>query len=587
MESFFSLALLTGCLSPSAARPPIRNPLIRTPAAIRFPTVHRAFRTPVRVRSFKPQDLDVEEKENGYNYRLKTNGVNANLKVSLQGRIVTVEGSRMMKVEDGYYSTEFKRTIALPPDVDFGTIAAKDLGDGTVQISACKLAPEESSEAKRAIPISGLQLETEVRPTRISPLGESVPPLSVQPKPSPDLSQRSRSNETSMGILRDIASSDRAATAPRVGNQIGESPAASISTLAPSSQWEKLEDSWVLRPPEGTPWKAVAHFTGGAFAGAVPQVTYNLFLRALAERGVFIIATPFSTRFDYNRCADEAFGAYGRVRANLSSEADPISKKKLSSLPVFGIGHSLGSVVQILGSCFYPHLKRSGNVLISFNNKPAAEAVAPMAGEVARGAGLGSAAPVIQMMLAQYGSAAANPDAMGGAFEVLDNFLADPSQISKYLPMLEMLGVSVDQAQQMLPALLQLGEIRTELAAGVNEFSPSPMAIAGEVDSRYAVTNNLLIQFDKDVIDETARLETMLKPEGTQRVILEGNHMRPMVQRLPARVQQFAQVARDQLTGMEGGMAVEPATAAVDLGPTPEEDAGALADAVVDWMGKI
>eukprot|EP00954_Amorphochlora_amoebiformis_P007093 551821-Amorphochlora_amoeboformis.AAC.1 len=251
MESFFSLALLTGCLSPSAARPPIRNPLIRTPAAIRFPTVHRAFRTPVRVRSFKPQDLDVEEKENGYNYRLKTNGVNANLKVSLQGRIVTVEGSRMMKVEDGYYSTEFKRTIALPPDVDFGTIAAKDLG--------------------------------------------------VQPKPSPDLSQRSRSNETSMGILRDIASSDRAATAPRVGNQIGESPAASISTLAPSSQWEKLEDSWVLRPPEGTPWKAVAHFTGGAFAGAVPQVTYNLFLRALAERGVFIIATPFSTRFDYNR----------------------------------------------------------------------------------------------------------------------------------------------------------------------------------------------------------------------------------------------------------------------------------------------
>lgn len=45
------------------------------------------------------------------------------------------------------------------------------------------------------------------------------------------------------------------------------------------------------------------------------------------------------------------------------------------ALPVVGIGHSLGALLQLLITCLFPDTPRAANALISFNNKPVREAV--------------------------------------------------------------------------------------------------------------------------------------------------------------------------------------------------------------------
>lgn len=45
------------------------------------------------------------------------------------------------------------------------------------------------------------------------------------------------------------------------------------------------------------------------------------------------------------------------------------------ALPVVGIGHSCGALLQLLITCLFPDTPRAANALISFNNKPVQEAV--------------------------------------------------------------------------------------------------------------------------------------------------------------------------------------------------------------------
>ena len=45
------------------------------------------------------------------------------------------------------------------------------------------------------------------------------------------------------------------------------------------------------------------------------------------------------------------------------------------ALPVVGIGHSCGALLQLLITCLFPDTPRAANALISFNNKPVSDAV--------------------------------------------------------------------------------------------------------------------------------------------------------------------------------------------------------------------
>lgn len=80
--------------------------------------------------------------------------------------------------------------------------------------------------------------------------------------------------------------------------------------------------------------------------------------------GEQVIATPFNTGFDHLRTADEAQYKFDSTMRSLGSYAE--------DLPVYGVGHSLGTLIHLLISSRYA-VQRAGNVFMSFNNKPATE----------------------------------------------------------------------------------------------------------------------------------------------------------------------------------------------------------------------
>lgn len=59
----------------------------------------------------------------------------------------------------------------------------------------------------------------------------------------------------------------------------------------PLGDWEEIAGSWVLRPPGGQAPEAIAHFIGGAFIGAAPQLSYKDFLEAMADQRVLVSVT--------------------------------------------------------------------------------------------------------------------------------------------------------------------------------------------------------------------------------------------------------------------------------------------------------
>ena len=84
------------------------------------------------------------------------------------------------------------------------------------------------------------------------------------------------------------------------------------------------------------------------------------------------MATPYASTFDHIRAADEVQYAFDRCYRVLQR-----SQPELDGLPVFGVGHSLGSLLHLLIGARYAFRPRErlGNVLISFNNKQARDAV--------------------------------------------------------------------------------------------------------------------------------------------------------------------------------------------------------------------
>jgi hypothetical protein len=145
--------------------------------------------------------------------------------------------------------------------------------------------------------------------------------------------------------------------------------------------WENLYDNWVLRPTstkssEGvvendtttniTP-RAVIHFLGGALVGKAPHITYRFLLEKLADEGFLIVATPYDLSFDHLVTCDDVLTKFENVAPTLA--------RQYGALPVVGIGHSCGALLQVLISCLFPDTPRAANALLSFNNKPVSEAV--------------------------------------------------------------------------------------------------------------------------------------------------------------------------------------------------------------------
>lgn len=139
------------------------------------------------------------------------------------------------------------------------------------------------------------------------------------------------------------------------------------ATLGKVGKWEYLHGNWVLRPPSLEAPRAVLHFLGGALVGASPHITYRYMLERLAEKGFLVIATPFHLSFDHLESCDEIITRFEKMAPSIA--------RQYGAIPVVGVGHSCGALLQLLITSLFPDTPRAANALISFNNKPVTEAV--------------------------------------------------------------------------------------------------------------------------------------------------------------------------------------------------------------------
>ncbi|HCQ23174.1 DUF1350 family protein [Aphanizomenon flos-aquae NRERC-008] len=208
--------------------------------------------------------------------------------------------------------------------------------------------------------------------------------------------------------------------------------------------WQEIRGTWVLVPSNPI---GIIHFLGGAFVATLPHLTYRWLLEHLADKGYLIIATPFVNTLDHIAIAKSVLLKFEYTLERLQDSGEI---RKLY-LPIYGIGHSMGCKLHLLiGSMF--SVQRAGNILISFNNFAANEAI----------------------------------------------------------PLVEQLNSQLDI-----------------------EFTPTPTQTHRIIQESYQIRRNLLIKFNKDTLDQSATLTTILQQLFSDMVTtqtLSGTHTTPLGQ---------------------------------------------------------
>jgi hypothetical protein len=129
----------------------------------------------------------------------------------------------------------------------------------------------------------------------------------------------------------------------------------SQTSIMPSA-WQQFQNSWIQLPPDP---RAVLHALGGAFVGGAPQIFYQAILERLVQAGYAVVATAYDTSPDHWSIAEEIYRSWCRVCQEVPH---------LKSLPLFGLGHSLGCKLHILASVLNPDQSRQGNILMAYSN---------------------------------------------------------------------------------------------------------------------------------------------------------------------------------------------------------------------------
>ncbi|CAM6007695.1 unnamed protein product [Sphagnum balticum] len=292
----------------------------------------------------------------------------------------------------------------------------------------------------------------------------------------------------------------------------------SVQRIGAPPPYQRVGDCLVY-PSKGKP-KGLIHFLGGAFIGAAPDVTYSFFIELLAKEGFLIVATPYNVTFDhtvsaqviqnrFNRCLDILSTSSRFLRAELSPD-------NVAALPIFSVGHSNGALMQVLiGSLCSDSRLPQANAIISFNNKPAADAV-PFFDQM--GPTMVQVAPLIEASPVTDFARAFTAEAIRA---VLDSRIPLPPAVG-------------DNLQSIRQFLDQIPAVFNQVAEGVSEFTPTPEQNRDTISTLYSIPNNLLVKFTVDTIDETDALEEILKPRTAilggklTKIVLNGTHATPL-----------------------------------------------------------
>jgi acetyl esterase/lipase len=330
-----------------------------------------------------------------------------------------------------------------------------------------------------------------------------------------------------------------------------------------SDRWEELEGNYVIRPNvEDGPPRALLHFLGGALVGAVPHVSYRYLLERLASKGYLVIATPYNLSFDHLETCDIVIQRFEKIA--------PMLARQYGAIPVVGVGHSCGALLQLLITSLFPDTPRAANALISFNNKPVKDAIpffeeifAPLFTAAASKDDTTSASGIdlitVGLQLARSASEGTLPS---------DELLAEVNriltpQMFRGLPKLELSSQLRESIQTLISpsvtalngagilpflhplvdTLDQIPLLMQEVAEGARDFVPTPSNVRAAARRAYRARRTLLIQFDQDTqFDESEDIEQLLKEAESmtrmkrpmididvQRTKLPGVHVTPLV----------------------------------------------------------
>jgi len=88
---------------------------------------------------YKPPQLHRIEDPDGFTYTMEVPGIQkGNLNVALQGNMIIIEGKMMAPVNDGYHSSTFKRSFALPPEVQLDSLQAIEMEGEKLEVRVTK-----------------------------------------------------------------------------------------------------------------------------------------------------------------------------------------------------------------------------------------------------------------------------------------------------------------------------------------------------------------------------------------------------------------------------------------------------------------
>ncbi|CAA0812023.1 Protein of unknown function (DUF1350 [Striga hermonthica] len=284
--------------------------------------------------------------------------------------------------------------------------------------------------------------------------------------------------------------------------------------------YRRLDSCLVIPPAKGRKPKALIKFLGGAFIGAVPEVTYRYFLELMASEGYLIISVPYNVTFNHEQVSREI---YNRFHACLDSilvnglPENGISGAEIADLPFYSVGHSNGALIQVLVGSYFCEKIPKANAVISYNNKSASEAV-PYFEQF--GPVVNQMMPVIETS-PMYSLAQSVSDGWKTLLDMAERVVPD------YDPEA---SVSLTKFVDQLPSVFN------QVAQGTSEFKPTPAENLECFKKLYNIQKTLLVKFDFDTIDETDLLEETLKPRiesyggRLDKVVLRGNHITPCIQ---------------------------------------------------------
>lgn len=298
-----------------------------------------------------------------------------------------------------------------------------------------------------------------------------------------------------------------------------------IPSIGFDNSWENKHGNWVLRPTDGIEPMGVIHFIGGAFVGAAPHLTYKYLLESLCEAGYVVVATPYRLQFDYTKSCDAVLEKFDRVAVELAGQYGP--------LPVIGLGHSCGALLQTLITCLFPGAPRAANVLISFNNKPAKDAI-----------------PAFDEIIVPFSTTIMNENSEQSSrfrddvskLRALFDSTVDAISSSSIVPAFVENEV-VPILQQGLEIVDQFPDILRMINEGSREFNPTPADTKEVCRRMYRARTTLLLKFKDDSLDESEDIEKVLREANTimrmkrpmiemevELKQLEGSHITPLTQ---------------------------------------------------------